>query len=71
MAKISKPVEIFLAKTWVITSTIPANSIKYSDVNIPVLLVIMKNQNDSPAVTASDLNLGELVCILDWINKRH
>ena len=71
MAKMSKPFEIFLAKTWVITSTIPANSIKYSDVNIPVLLVIMKNQNDSPAVTASDLNLGELVCILDWINKRH
>ena len=71
MAKISKPFEIFLAKTWVITSTIPANSIKYSDVNIPVLLVIMKNQNDSPAVTASDLNLGELVCILDCINTRH
>ena len=71
MAKISKPVEIFLAKTWVITSTIPANSIKYSSANVPVLFVIMKNQNDSPAVTARDLNLGELACNLDRINKCH
>ena len=71
MAKKSKPFEIFLAKTWVITSTIPANSIKYSSANVLVLFVIIKNQNDIPAVTASDLNLGELVCILDRINKCH
>ena len=71
MAKMSKPFEIFLAKTWVITRAIPTNNTKYSSVNIPVLCVMMKNQNDSPAVTTSDLNLGELVCILDWINKRH
>ena len=71
MAKISKPFEIFLANICVIVKTIPTNNAKYSNVNIPVLLVIMKNQNDSPAVTTSDLNLGELVCILDWINKRH
>ena len=71
MAKISKPFEILLANICVIVKTIPTNNAKYSNVNIPVLLVIMKNQNDNPAVTASDLNLGELVCILDWINKRH
>ena len=71
MAKMSKPFEIFLANICVITRTIPTNNAKYSSVNIPVLLVIMKNQKDSPAVTAIDLNLGELVCILDWINKRH
>ena len=58
-----------MAKTWVITSTIPANSIKYSSANVPVLFVIIKNQNDSPAVTASDLNLGELVFNLYGINK--
>ena len=71
MAKKSKTFEIFLANICVIVRTIPTNNAKYSNVNIPVLLVIMKNQNDSPAVTASDLNLGELICILDWINKCH
>jgi hypothetical protein len=30
---------------------------------------MMKNQNESPAVTASDLNLGDDTCILYWINK--
>ena len=67
MAKIFKPFEIFLAKICVITSTIPANSIKYSTANVPVLFVIMKNQNDSPAVTASDLNLGDDVCMLNRV----
>lgn len=38
---------------------------------MPVDDVMMKNQNDNPAVTASDLNLGELVCILDRIDKCH
>jgi hypothetical protein len=35
----------------------------------PITDIIMKNQNDNPAVTASDLNLGEDVSMLYWINK--
>jgi len=45
--------------------------IKISIENIPVDDVIMKNQKDNPAVTAKDLNLGELVCILNRIDKCH
>ena len=72
MAKMSKPFEIFLANIWVITNNNPTNNAKYSNENTLVLLVIMKNQKDSPAVVASDLNLGEeLVCILDRIDKCH
>ena len=71
MVKMSKPFEIFLANIWVITITTPTNNAKYSNENTPILLVIMKNQKDSPAVIARDLNLGELVCILDRIDKCH
>ena len=39
-----------------------------SRVNIAILEVIMKNQNVNPAVTASDLNRGDDVCILNRIN---
>ena len=31
--------------------------------------LIMKNQNEKPAVTASDLNRGEEVSMLYWIDK--
>ena len=37
----------------------------------PMVDVIIKNQKDRPAVTASDLNLGEEVSILDRIDKCH
>ena len=47
------------------------NIIKISTANIPVDDVMIKNQNDNPAVTAKDLNLGELVCILNRIDKCH
>ena len=33
--------------------------------------VIMKNQKDNPAVTASDLNLGEDASISNRIYERH
>ena len=33
--------------------------INNSKENIPIDEIIIKNQNDSPAVTARDLNLGE------------
>lgn len=51
--------------------TIPTNRIKYNIENTPVLDVIIKNQNDSPAVTAKDLNLGEDTCMLYRINECH
>ena len=37
--------------------------------NIPVTLVIIKNQNENPAETAIALNLEVECSILNWINK--
>ena len=46
--------------------------IKISTENIPVDCVIMKNQNDNPAVTARDLNLGDdALVILYGVDKCH
>jgi len=69
IAKTSNPFEIFVAKIRVTVSVIPANTARYSKENTPVPVVITKNQKDSPAVTANDLNLGEDVCILYRIDK--
>jgi L-cysteine desulfidase len=71
IAKMSNPFEIFFVNICVTLRTTTTNIIKISIENIPVDDVIMKNQNDSPAVTARDLNLGELVCILNRIDKCH
>ena len=71
IAKMSNPFEIFFVNICVILRTATTNIIKISIENIPDDDVIMKNQNDIPAVTARDLNLGELVCILNWIDKCH
>ena len=71
IAKISNPFEIFFANICVTLRTIPTNIIKISIENIPVDDVMIKNQKDNPAVTAIDLNLGELVCILNRIDKCH
>ena len=59
----------FFANIWVIVRTIPIKRTKYSIEKEPVLDVMIKNQNDNPAVTASDLNLGEDVCILYRIDE--
>lgn len=50
---------------------IPTKITKYSIAKIPRPLVIIKNQNDNPAVTAMDLNLGDDDCILNRINERN
>ena len=71
IAKISNPFEIFFANICVTLRTTTTNMIKISIENIPVEDVMMKNQKDNPAVTAKDLNLGELVCILNRIDKCH
>jgi hypothetical protein len=69
IAKISNPFEIFFANICVILRTAATKIIKISIENIPVDDVMIKNQKDNPAVTAMDLNRGELVCILNRINK--
>jgi len=71
IAKMSNPFEIFFANICVTLRTIPTNIIKISIENIPVDDVMIKNQKDNPAVTARDLNLGELACILNRIDKCH
>ena len=71
IAKMSNPFEIFFANICVTLRTIATNMIKISIENIPVVDVMIKNQKDNPAVTASDLNRGELVCILNRIDKCH
>jgi|TARA_B110000438_G_scaffold93060_1_gene92608 hypothetical protein len=43
--------------------------IKISMENIDMDVVMMKNQNDNPAVTASDLNLGDDAFILNRIDE--
>ena len=63
IAKTSNPLEIFFANIWVIVKTIPIKRSKNSIENTLKLELITKNQNDNPAVTASDLNLGDDVCI--------
>ena len=71
IAKISNPFEIFFANICVTLRTIATNVIKISIENIPVDDVMIKNQKDNPAVTARDLNRGELVCILNRVDKCH
>ena len=69
MAKMSNTFEIFLTNTCVMIRIDATNIINNSIENIPTDDVMMKNQNESPAVTARDLNLGEEVCMLYRINK--
>ena len=69
IAKISNTFEIFFANICEILRTIVTNIIKISIENIPVEEVIIKNQKENPAVTAKDLNRGELVSILNWVDK--
>ena len=71
IAKISSPFEIFVANICVMISTDAMKIINASIENKLKEEVIIKNQNDNPAVTARDLNLGEEVCMLNWIDKGH
>ena len=71
IAKMSNAFESFNAKICVMiivdTRKITSDSIE----NNPVAEVIIKNQRENPAVTASALNLGEDNSILNWINERY
>ena len=59
----SRPLESFLEKIWVIVNILAMKINRYSIENNPNEEVIIKNQNVNPAVTATDLNLGEDVFI--------
>ena len=67
----SNPFEIFDENTWVIISTDTTNAVNNSSEKYPVADVMIKNQKDSPAVTAMDLNLGDDSSMLNWIDKCH
>ena len=62
-ANMSSPFEIFTANTCVVMRI---DTTKIRNISIeknPIVDVIIKNQNEKPAVTASDLNRGDDVSI--------
>ena len=71
IAKTSSTFEIFVANICVVISRDTIKTINTSIENKLKDEVITKNQNDSPAVTARDLNLGDEVSMLYRIDKGH
>ena len=71
LAKRSKPFEIFEENIRVMVKTLAMKTSNISNENIPIAEIIMKNQNERPAVTATDLKRGEDNSILYRINKSH
>ena len=69
IAKISNPFEIFFENICVVLKITPTNNKNISREKKFMVELIIKNQNVKPALTAIDLNLGELVCMLYRINK--
>ena len=69
IARTFNPFEILLVKIWVILSIMTTNIRKVSIENIPIDDVIIKNQNENPAVTLNDLKRGEESFILNWIDE--
>ena len=67
----SSAFEIFTANICVIARTVPIKIRNISIEKYPTDEIIIINQNDKPAVTAIDLNLGDDVSILDRIDKSH
>ena len=65
----SNAFESFNAKICVVI-IINARKITIASIeNKPIAELIIKNQKENPAVTASALNLGEDNSILNWINE--
>ena len=71
IAKTSNILESLIEKICVKTKTIAIKTTSASKEKTPIAVDIMKNQNENPAVTANDLNLGEESSILNWINECH
>ena len=63
IANTSNPFDIFFANIWVIVKTNPIKISRNSSEKTLKLELITKNQNENPAVTANDLNLGDDVSI--------
>ena len=58
-ANTSNPFDSFKEKIWVNDIVITRNILKISKEKLPIADVIIKNQNEKPAVTANALNLGD------------
>ena len=71
LAKRSKPFEIFEENIRVMVKTLAMKTSNISNENIPIAEIIMKNQNERPAVTATDLKRGDDNSILYRIDKSH
>jgi|APSaa5957512493_1039668.scaffolds.fasta_scaffold467288_1 hypothetical protein len=71
MAKISNPFESFVANICVMIKTDAIKTTNTSIENKLIEEVITKNQNDIPAVTARDLNLGDEVSMLYRVDKSY
>ena len=69
IAKISNAFESLTEKIWVTVMVIPKKMANSSNEKRFVAAVIKKNQNENPAVTANDLNLGEDNSILNRVNE--
>ena len=69
MAKISNPFESLTEKIWVIAIVIATKIPSNSNEKTPIPTVIITNQNENPAVTANDLNLGDDNSILNRIDE--
>ena len=59
IANTSNPFDNLKEKIWVSDIVIARNMPKISREKLPIADVIIKNQNEKPAVTASALNLGD------------
>ena len=69
IAKISNPFESLTEKICVIAIIIARKIPNDSKEKIPILVVIIINQKEKPAVTANALNLGDESSILNRINE--
>ena len=59
LAKISKPFEILEESIWVIVNILAIKMSNISNEKIPNAVIIIKNQNEKPAETATDLKRGD------------
>ena len=71
MAKTSNPFESLTEKICVIVIVIARKIPSNSKEKTPIEVVIIINQKEKPAVTASALNLGDDSSILNRINECH
>lgn len=71
IAKVSNPLDSLIEKICVNVIDIITKIANNSTEKIPIAEVIMKNQKEEPAVTATALNREEDSSILNWINHSY